>query len=120
SRLMSIELAEKRGSFPNFKGSIWEEDYESMRNATTTTIAPTGTLSLIADCSCGIEPLFVLSFVRNFMGGTRLLEVNPLFEVTAWREGFHRDELMAAITRHGSIKDFKEIPSKIRKLFVTA
>ncbi|MEM3677474.1 MAG: ribonucleotide reductase, partial [Candidatus Bathyarchaeia archaeon] len=121
ARLASAELGEDRGSFPNFKGSIWDvQGYRAMRNATTTTIAPTGTISIIAGCSSGIEPLFAVSFVRNVMEGTRLLEVNPLFEEAARREGFYSDELMMKVARKGSVRELDEVPPSIRRLFATA
>jgi ribonucleoside-diphosphate reductase alpha chain len=91
-----------------------------MRNATVTTIAPTGTIGIIAGTTSGIEPLFAVTFVRNVMEGTRLLEVNPLFEEAARKEGFYSEELMMRIAREGSVQSFREIPEKIRNLFVTA
>jgi ribonucleoside-diphosphate reductase alpha chain len=118
----STELAEKRGSFPNFAGSLWKKKkgYAGMRNATTTTIAPTGTISIIAGCSSGIEPLFAVSFVRDVMEGTRLLEVNPLFEELARKRGFYSTELTMKIAQAGSIREMEEIPADVRRLFVTA
>jgi ribonucleoside-diphosphate reductase alpha chain len=119
---MSSELAEEKGSFPNFKGSIWEKDYKAMRNATVTTVAPTGTISIIAGCSQGIEPLFAISYVREVAEslGRSLVEVNPLFESIALKGGFYSEELMKTISRRTSIQDLKEIPEQIRNLFVTA
>lgn len=117
----SAELARERGSFPNFKGSIWEkEGYKGIRNATTTTIAPTGSISIIAGCSSGIEPLFAVSFVRDVMEGTRLLEVNPLFEQMARRRGFYSTDLMMKIAQTGSVQGEEEVPEDVRRLFVTA
>jgi len=117
----SAELGKERGSFPNFKGSTWKKKgYKYMRNATCTTIAPTGTISIIAGCSSGIEPLFAVSFVRNVMEGVRLLEVNDLFEEIAKEQGFYSANLMFKIAHSGSIQKIKNIPAKIRKLFVTA
>ncbi|MGQ9565107.1 MAG: vitamin B12-dependent ribonucleotide reductase [Candidatus Bathyarchaeales archaeon] len=117
----SIEIAEKRGSFPNFKGSVWEQKgYKAMRNATVTTVAPTGTISVIAGCSSGIEPLFAIAFIRNVMEGTQLLEVNQYFEKAAKDKGFYSEELMRKVSQHGSIKDFQEIPDDVKKIFVTA
>jgi ribonucleoside-diphosphate reductase alpha chain len=117
----SSELGRERGDFPNFKGSIWEKKgFTTMRNATVTTIAPTGTISVIAGCSSGIEPLFAISFIRNVLGGTELLEVNPLFEEVARRRGFYSKELMNRIAKTGSIQDIDEIPKDVKKLFLTA
>ncbi|MBD3263033.1 adenosylcobalamin-dependent ribonucleoside-diphosphate reductase, partial [Candidatus Woesearchaeota archaeon] len=117
----SEELGKKRGSFPNFKSSLWhKKGYKYMRNATCTTIAPTGTISIIANCSSGIEPLFAVSFIRNVLEGARLLEVNNQFEKIAKEQDFYAADLMFKIAHSGSIHDFKKIPTKIRKLFVTA
>jgi ribonucleoside-diphosphate reductase alpha chain len=122
ARKMSVELGEEKGSFPNFQGSIWAKNYQTMRNATVTTIAPTGTISIIAGCSQGIEPLFAICYVREVAEslGRSLIEVNPLFEQIALREGFYSEELMKTIARKTSIQDVKEIPEHIRKIFVTA
>lgn len=117
----SIELGEKRGSFPNFKGSIWEKKgYRAIRNATVTTVAPTGTISVIAGCSSGIEPLFAIAFIRNVMEGTQLLEVNQYFEKVAKDRGFYSEELMGKVSMLGSIEIFQEIPDDVKKVFVTA
>ena len=121
ARKTSSELAEDRGPFPYFKGSIYnKKDAQKMRNATTTTIAPTGTLSIIAGCSSGIEPLFAVAFIRNVMDNDELVEVNPLFKEIAEREGFFSDELMKEIAREGSVQGIEEIPERWRKIFVTA
>jgi ribonucleoside-diphosphate reductase alpha chain len=122
ARKMSVELGEEKGSFPNFEGSVWAKGYQTMRNATVTTIAPTGTISIIAGCSQGIEPLFAICYVREVAEslGRSLIEVNPIFETTALKEGFYSEELMKTIARKTSIQDVKEIPEHIRKLFVTA
>jgi len=119
---MSSELGEEKGSFPNFYGSIWEKDWKTMRNATVTTIAPTGSISIIAGCSQGIEPLFAIAYVREVAEslGRSLVEINPLFEKMALREGFYSEELMRKISRKTSIQDVEEIPEHIRRLFVTA
>jgi ribonucleoside-diphosphate reductase alpha chain len=117
----SIELGETRGSFPNFKGSLWEQKgYKAMRNATVTTVAPTGTISVIAGCSSGIEPLFAIAFIRNVMDGTQLLEVNQHFEKTAKERRFYSKELMEKVSQLGSIKIFLEIPDDVKRVFVTA
>lgn len=115
----SAFLAEERGAFPNHAGSIYAGELK-LRNATRTTIAPTGTLSIISGCSSGIEPLFAVSYVRTVMEGTKLIEVNPLFERVAKERGFWNRELMENIAAKGSIKDFKEIPEDVKAVFVTA
>ena len=121
SHAASAALAEERGVFPNFDKSVFrEKGLGPMRNATTTTIAPTGTLSIIAGCSSGIEPAFALSFVRTVMDNDHLLEVNPLFEQAAKARGFYSEELMTRIAEKGTIKGDLEIPLAIRKVFVTA
>lgn len=120
-RKMSVELAEKRGSFPAFKGSLWEKrGYKKMHNATVTTIAPTGTISIIAGTTSGIEPLFAISYIRNVMGGIQLLEVNPAFERIAKERGFYSQELMVKLSKLGSIRKVEEIPEDVRRVFVTA
>ncbi len=114
-------LAEKRGVFENFDKSIFKNQKGcTYRNASTTTIAPTGTLSIIANCSSGVEPLFALSFVRNVMDNDKLLEVNPYFENVAKEKGFYSSELMDTIALEGGIKHIDEIPEDVRKVFVTA
>jgi len=122
AKKMSVELGEEKGSFPNFKGSIWEGQFETMRNATVTTIAPTGTISIIAGCSQGIEPLFAIAYVREVAEslGRSLVEVNSLFENVALKEGFYSEELIKNVSKKTSIQDVAEIPEHIRKLFVTA
>jgi ribonucleoside-diphosphate reductase alpha chain len=116
----SIELGEERGSFANFKGSIWENKYPAMRNATVTTIAPTGTISIIAGCSSGIEPIFAISFIRNVLSGTRLFETNPLFEMIAKERGFYSAQLLEEIARTGSVQKIAGVPDDVKRLFVTA
>ena len=114
-------LAQERGAFPNFEKSIFKDQEDALcRNATTTTVAPTGTLSIIAGCSSGIEPLFALSFVRRVMDNDELLEVNPYFERVAAERGFYSRELMDIVARNGSIREIEEIPEDIREVFVTA
>jgi len=119
---MSVELGEEKGSFPNFKGSIWEGQFKTMRNATVATIAPTGTISIIAGCSQGIEPLFAIAYVREVAEslGRSLVEVNSLFENIALKEGFYSEELIKRISKRTSVQDVEEIPERIRKLFVAA
>ncbi len=117
----SVELARERGSFPNFKGSKWDrQGFTMMRNATVTTIAPTGTISIIANASSGIEPIFAVSYAREVMEGTTLLEVNPVFEKVAGEHGFYSQELMMEISKRGTIQGMIEIPSEIRRVFVTS
>jgi ribonucleoside-diphosphate reductase alpha chain len=121
SREASRNLAEQRGEFPNYGQSIFKEmENCRYRNATTTTIAPTGTLSIIAGCSSGIEPLFALSFVRRVMDNDELLEVNPYFEKVAKERGFYSHELMDTVARTGSIRELQDIPEDVREVFVTA
>lgn len=116
----SADLARQRGVFPNFGRSIHAQAGRELRNATVNTIAPTGTISIIAGCSSGIEPLFAVSFVRNVLSGTRLFESHPLFERIARERGFHSRELLAEVARRPSLAQVKGVPSDIRKLFVTA
>lgn len=122
SKEASAELAEKRGAFANFKGSIYDKGKKriKLRNATTSTIAPTGTISIIASCSSGVEPLFAISYVRNVMDNDELLEVNPIFEEMAKKEGFYSVDLMKKIAEHGGVHNMTEVPEHIRKVFVTA
>ncbi len=121
SKNASKELAKEKGIFPNFKGSIYDSpDGYEIRNATTTTIAPTGTLSIIADCSSGVEPLFAMSFVKNVMDNDKLVEVNKYFNKIAIDEGFYSEELMEKIAEEGTLKDIDEVPSKYKRIFVTA
>jgi ribonucleoside-diphosphate reductase alpha chain len=121
SHLASKSLAEERGVFTNFDKSVFKTRSGcTYRNATTTTIAPTGTLSIIAGCSSGIEPLFALSFVRTVMDNDKLPEVNPFFERVARKKGFYHRELMDEVARKGSIQGIKKIPVDVREIFVTA
>ena len=121
SKEASRELAEERGEFPNFKGSVYDTpDGYKIRNATTTTIAPTGTLSIIASCSSGIEPIFAISFVKNVMDNDKLVEVNPYFEEVAKKDGFYSKELMEKIAQKGSLKEISEVPDQHKRVFVTA
>ena len=114
-------LAEKRGAFKNLDQSIFRNRKDRVyRNATTTTIAPTGTLSIIANCSSGIEPVFALSFVRNVMDDEKLHEVNPCFEKIANERSFHTKDLMDSVAQTGSVSHLDEIPEDVRKVFVTA
>ena len=119
----SLELGKAKGTFPAFKGSIYDkkENPTRMRNATLTTIAPTGTISIIAGpCSSGIEPLFAISYYRNVMDNDKLVEVDPLFEEIAKERGFYSRELMEKIAEYSSIQDIKEIPEDVKRVFVTS
>ncbi len=121
SRKFSAFLAQERGVFPNVPGSIYDTpDGLRVRNATTTTIAPTGTISMIAGCSSGVEPLFALAYQKNVLDGKQLLEVHRGFRDIAEREGFYSEELMRIISRTGSLNKVYGIPKRIRELFVTA
>ncbi|MFH0912904.1 MAG: vitamin B12-dependent ribonucleotide reductase [Candidatus Omnitrophota bacterium] len=119
----SLELGKDKGLFPSFKGSIYDkkEGALRLRNATLTTIAPTGTISIIAGpCSSGIEPLFAISYYRNVMDNDKLTEVNSLFEEVARKRGFYTRELMEKIAEKGTIHDFQNIPEEVRRVFVTS
>ncbi len=116
----SVGLAEERGPFPNFPGSTLRGKYDKLRNATVTTIAPTGTISIISGVSSGIEPIFAVAYVRNVMDKDILPEVNPIFEEVARERGFYTDELMKEIASKGSLRDLKMVPEDVRRLFVTA
>ena len=120
ARKKSVEIGEERGSFPNFEKSIWKDRYSAMRNATVTTIAPTGSISIIAGCPSGIEPIFAISFIRNVLGGTRLFETNPLFEIIAKKRGFYSAKLLEEIAKTGSVQKIDGVPENIKRLFVTA
>ena len=121
ARQESIELARVRGPFPAFKKSIYNrKGHPLLRNATVTTIAPTGSISIIGGTSSGIEPLFAISFFRNVLEGTRLVETNPVFKEIAEKEGWYSDELMEKISETGSVQGIKEVPAKWRRIFVTA
>jgi len=118
ARQCSVELGRERGSFPNFELSVWNAKYDAMRNATVTTIAPAGTIGIIANCSSGIEPIFAVAFVRNVMGG--MLEINELFEAIAKERGFYSKELITGIAKRGSVQDIEGVPADVRRVFVTA
>jgi ribonucleoside-diphosphate reductase alpha chain len=117
----SEELAKNRGVFPNFKGSIYDRpNRPKLRNATVSTIAPTGTLSIIANCSSGIEPLFAVAYVRRVLEGEVLVEANTIFKELARKEGFFSEDLMKTIAKTGSIRDLETVPKDAQHLFVTA
>lgn len=117
----SVKLAEERGSFQNFPVSIWpKKGISVLRNATQTTVAPTGTISILAGTSMGIEPLFAISYMRDVVEGARMLEVNQLFEEAAVRERCYSHEIAYQIAKTGSIKDLDFLPEKLRRVFVTS
>jgi ribonucleoside-diphosphate reductase alpha chain len=113
----SIALADLRGMFPNFPHSAYAADGPKLRNATTTTIAPTGTLSILAGCSSGVEPHFALIYLRKVMDNTRMLEVNPYFEGIARQRGFYSEALMERIAHQGTLQGVEEIPLEVRQAF---
>jgi ribonucleoside-diphosphate reductase alpha chain len=121
ARKVSAFLAQERGVFPNFKGSVYDHEGKlRVRNATVTTIAPTGTISMIAECSSGIEPLFAIVYEKNVLDGHHLLEIHPEFKRVAQEEGFYSDELMGMVAQSGSLHKIYGIPKRIRDVFVTA
>jgi len=121
AREASTQLAEKRGTFPNFKGSIYDRPGGMrLRNATLTTIAPTGTLSLIANCSSGIEPLFSIYYTRRVLEEMEIQIIDPIFLELGKRKGFLSDPLMKEISEGKSLSEIHSVPEEIRKLFVTA
>ncbi len=120
AREASEELAEERGIFPNFKGSVYDAPgMPRLRNATLTTIAPTGTLSIIADCSSGIEPLFALSYKRLILD-TELVEVHRIFMHMAKEQGFYSEDLEQHLKRKGNVRGRTDVPKEVRKIFKTA
>lgn len=122
----SERLADERGAFPNWKGSLWDtQHHRLMRNSAVTTVAPTGTISIIAGCSGGIEPLFSLAFFRNVLkgqaeGGKPMVEVNPFFADLAKSGGFYSEGLMDQIARDGTLAGISEVPDKVKNVFVCA
>jgi ribonucleoside-diphosphate reductase alpha chain len=121
ARQASSTLADLRGPFPNWNDSIWRtERNKKVRNAAITCVAPTGTISIIADCSCGIEPVYSLVFVRRILNGSKLLQINSIFRQIAENENFYSRKLEKQIARTGSIQKIHQIPAKIRKVFKCA
>ncbi len=121
SRAASAELARKRGNFPAYKGSIFDApETPYMRNATTTTIAPTGTISIIAGASSGIEPLFAVSYIRRVLDGTELVEAHPLFVKAMKERNAYSQELMEQIAHRGSVRGMDSVPEDLQKIFVTS
>lgn len=117
----SRALAEQRGAFPAWAGSRWHEAGERpLRNATTTTIAPTGTISIIAGCSSGIEPLYALAYRRNVLDGAVLTEINPAFQRVAGERGFGSAELFATVAEHGGVRGNPAVPDDVQRRFPTA
>ncbi len=119
SKEASAKLVKTRGTFPAFDKSVLSKGVP-LRNATTTTIAPTGTISIFCGASSGVEPLFALAFVRNVMDNDALPEVNPFFEQTAKEMGFYSDALMREIAKHGTVHDVQGVPEEVQRVFVTA
>jgi ribonucleoside-diphosphate reductase alpha chain len=117
----SAALAKTRGTFPNWRESVFDTPKGlRRRNATVTTIAPTGTISILAGASTGIEPLFSIAFTRHVLDGAELVEVNPVFEETARSRGFYSEELMRKIARQGNLDGLDEVPDDVKHIFVTA
>ncbi|MHB9114493.1 MAG: vitamin B12-dependent ribonucleotide reductase [Thermoleophilia bacterium] len=116
----SEQLALARGVFPNFIGSRWDEKGRRLRNATITTIAPTGTISIIAGCSSGVEPLFALALIRNVMDNTELPEAHPYFEQVVRDRGLYSEELMKDVASAGALHEVGGLPDDIKRVFVTA
>jgi ribonucleoside-diphosphate reductase alpha chain len=117
----SAALAERRGPFPAWRGSRWDRaGHRPLRNATTTTIAPTGTISIIAGCASGIEPLYALAYRRNVLDGAELTEINPRFQRVAAERGFASDALFAGIAEHGGVRGRADVPDDVRCVFPTA
>ena len=120
-REASAKLGEERGLFPNFTGSTYERtNGPRLRNATVTTIAPTGTLSIIAGCTSGIEPLFALSYMRHILGDVELPEVYDHFLETAKQQGFYSETLLMRVTAGESIRTMSDVPEDAKRLFATA
>jgi ribonucleoside-diphosphate reductase alpha chain len=121
AREASAELGKKRGNFPGFKGSSYDlPETPYMRNATTTTIAPTGTISIIANCSSGVEPLFAVSYVRKVLDGDELVEIHPFFKKMARKKKFFSADLIKTISETGSVQHTEDVPEDLKRLFVTS
>ena len=121
ARYESARLAEEKGPFPNIKGSVYDlPGVRPPRNATVTTVAPTGTLSLIAACSSGIEPIYSLSYTRNVLGGVRIAELSPLVEEIAREDGFYSASLIEFVAKGGDIRERKDVPQEAREVLACA
>ncbi len=120
ARKHSSELAKSRGVFPNWQNSVYNRDGIAMRNATVTTIAPTGTISILAGCSSGIEPYYAVAFERNVMDGSRLVEINPLFAEIARQKDFYSDQLIHKVISQRSLDGISEVPDAVKAIFLTA
>lgn len=120
ARKMSHEMGRARGSFPGFKDSVWAEKYDAMRNATVTSIAPTGTISMIGDTSSGIEPIFALAYIKTVMDGTKLYYSDDVFEHVLKVRGLFSQELTQEVIDNGTIQGIKDIPDDVKKVFVVA
>lgn len=118
-RKESTRLAKERGTFPMFPDSTYDQS-TPMRNGTVTTIAPTGTISIIAGCSSGVEPVFAFAFIRNIMDNTELVEVNPILKDVLVKRGIYSEELMRRVVAEGTLAHIEEIPEDIRRVFVCA
>jgi len=118
AREQSVQLGKERGSFTSFKQSSWKQ-YPAMRNATCITIAPTGTLSILAGCSSGIEPVFALAFIRRVMEGKQLPEINEAFKRELIRRDIYSDDIIRVISKSGNIKHIR-LPADLKKIFVTS
>jgi ribonucleoside-diphosphate reductase alpha chain len=117
----SVALAERRGEFPAWQGSRWQlAGHARLRNATTTTIAPTGTISIIAGCASGIEPFYALAYRRNVLDGAELMEISPAFHRIAAERGFGSDPLFAGVALHGGIRGRTDVPEDVQRAFPTA
>lgn len=116
----SIRIASDRGVFPNHGRSDYARDGIKIRNATRTTIAPTGTISIIANASSGVEPLFALAYTRNVMDGQKLIEINPVFKQILHEKGLYTEEFMARVAETGSVAHIDDFPEELKRIFVTA
>jgi ribonucleoside-diphosphate reductase alpha chain len=121
SLVASIELAKTRGAFANHALSRWaEKGVGPLRNATTTTVAPTGTISIIAGCSSGIEPLFAVSYTRHVLDGEQLVEVHPAFLAAARARGFWSEEVARLVASRGRVRGLDVVPQDLQALYPTA